>query len=230
MQSNQTSIFDPVLCEIMYKWFNIENGSIYDCFAGGSVRGIVADKLGYKYTGIDLRKEQVDANYENAKELNCNPTWFCDDSLNVDKYLENESVDMIFSCPPYFDLEVYSDNPNDISNMNWEDFRKTYFEIIRRACNKLKNNRFAVFVVSDIRDKDGYYRNFVDFTKWCFNKCGLKTYNEIILLNALGTAMLRCAGPFKNRKLTKVHQNVLVFYKGDVSKIQENFKELDLDY
>lgn len=53
-----TSIFDPVLCEVMYKWFNVHEGSIFDCFAGGSVRGIVAEKLGYKYTGIDLRKEQ----------------------------------------------------------------------------------------------------------------------------------------------------------------------------
>ena len=42
-----TSIFDPVLCEIIYKWFNVKNGSIYDPFAGGSVRGIVAEKLGY---------------------------------------------------------------------------------------------------------------------------------------------------------------------------------------
>ena len=29
---------------------------------------------------------------------------------------------MIFSCPPYFDLEVYCDKPNDLSNMDYESF------------------------------------------------------------------------------------------------------------
>ena len=64
-----TSIFDPVLCELVYKWFNTPNGRILDCFAGGSVRGIVAAKLGYEYLGNDLREEQIDANRINAKEV-----------------------------------------------------------------------------------------------------------------------------------------------------------------
>lgn len=225
---NATSIFDPVLCELMYKWFCIEGGNIYDCFAGGSVRGIVADKLGYKYTGIDIRQEQVDANYENASDLGLTPTWYCDDSMNVDKYLQDKSVDLIFSCPPYADLEVYSDNPNDISNMEYDDFCKAYKGIIDKACNKLKDDRFAVFVVGDVRDKNGAYRNFVDYTKKCFNDNGLVTYNEAILIDMLGTAMIRASQTFKTRKLVKVHQNVLIFYKGNIKKIKDNFKEVEV--
>lgn len=228
---SDTSIFDPVVCEICYKWFCTENGKILDPFAGGSVRGIVAEKLGFHYTGIDLSTEQINANKENAKELNVSPTWYNDDSMNVDKYLDNESVDMIFSCPPYFDLEIYSDKPQDLSNMSWENFCKTYIEIIKRCCEKLKQNRFAVFVVGDIRDKDGYYRNFVDLTKYAFIKSGLKVWNEVILLNQLTSAGMRSATPFNaNRKLTKVHQNIIICYKGEPTKIRDNFKELDLDY
>ena len=228
INNSGTSIFDPVLCEIMYKWFCVEGGHIYDCFAGGSVRGIVADKLGYKYTGIDIRQEQVDANYENASDLDCAPVWYCDDSMNVDRYLEDNSQDMIFSCPPYADLEVYSDNPNDISNMEYEDFCKAYKGIIDKACNKLRDNRFAVLVVGDIRDKSGAYRNFVDYTKQCFNDNGLVTYNEAILIDNIGNAPARASKYFKNRKLVKVHQNVLVFYKGDLKKIKDNFKEIEV--
>ena len=47
-----TSIFDPVLCELMYSWFCPQGGNILDPFAGGSVRGIVAHYLGYHYDGI----------------------------------------------------------------------------------------------------------------------------------------------------------------------------------
>ena len=59
-----TSIFDPVLCELIYRWFAPKAGVVLDPFAGGSVRGIVAARLGLTYVGIDLRAEQVAANRE----------------------------------------------------------------------------------------------------------------------------------------------------------------------
>jgi len=228
---NDISIFDPVVCEIAYKWFNFRGGSVLDSFAGGSVRGIVAEKLGYKYIGFDLRQEQVDANYENAKELNCNPTWYCDDSQNLDKYIKDESVDMLFTCPPYFDLEVYSDDPKDLSTMEYKDFEIAYENIIAKSCKALKNDRFAVFVVGDIRDKDGYIVSLRELTIKCFEKCGVRLYNDIVLATSLASAALRAGTPFTlNRKTTRVHQYILVFYKGDTKKIKENYKELELDY
>lgn len=225
----QTSVFDPVLCEIAYKWFNVDNGKIYDCFAGGSVRGIVAAKLGYDYIGIDLRQEQIDANYANAVKIGVTPKWICDDSLNADNYIANNSVDMIFSCPPYADLEKYSDDARDISNMDYDDFKNTYHKIIDIACKKLKKDRFAVFVVGDVRDKKGFYRNLIDYTKQCFNGNGLLTYNELILVEQIGTAAMRARKTFlAGRKVVKVHQNVLVFYKGDPKNIKSNYKEIDV--
>lgn len=223
-----TSIFDPVLCEVMYKWFNVHEGSIFDCFAGGSVRGIVAEKLGYKYIGIDLRKEQIEANILNAQEMGLNPTWICDDSLNADLYVEDDSVDLLFSCPPYADLEVYSDDERDISNMDYEQFKEVYRKIIDISCRKVKNDRFAIFVVGDVRDKKGYYRNFIDYTKECFNKNGFMTYNEIILLEQLGTIPLRARYVFKKRKVAKAHQNVLIFYKGDINNIPCNYSNIEV--
>lgn len=225
-----TSIFDPVLCEIMYKWFNIDCGKIYDCFAGGSVRGIVAAKLGYDYEGIELRKEQVDANYENASDIGVEVKWYCDDSLNADLYIEDDSADMIMSCPPYADLEVYSDDPRDISNMEYEDFLNVYRQIISIACRKLKNDRFAVFVVGDVRDKKGFYRDFVGDTKKAFMDNGLLLYNDMILLECFGTAVLRAGKQFEaGRKVVKCHQNVLVFYKGDPKNIKDNYKKIEVE-
>lgn len=225
-----TSIFDPVLCEIAYKWFNVEGGKIYDCFAGGSVRGIVAAKLGYDYTGIDLRQEQINANYENASDLGLDVKWYCDDSQNADKYVDDNSVDMIFSCPPYADLEVYSDDPRDISNMDYENFLKVYKNIIKTALKKLKDDRFAVFVVGDVRDKKGFYYDFVSDTKACFIEEGAKLYNEIILLEAGGTASLRANNTFSGgRKVVKLHQHVLVFYKGNPKNIKNNYTNIKID-
>lgn len=225
---SDTSIFDPVLCEIMYKWFCPSDGKILDPFAGGSVRGIVANTLGYQYVGIDLSEKQVEANYVNAKELLCDFNklkWINDDSLNVNNYIEDDSVDMIFTCPPYFDLEVYSDKPNDISNMEFEDFKFTYQAILRKAFRKLKNNRFGIIVIGDVRDKNGFYRNLIDITKQAIVNEKIGFYNDIILLNSLASASLRAEGQFSaSRKVVKVHQNILVFYKGNQKEIRNNYR------
>lgn len=226
-----TSIFDPVLCEIIYSWFNVKSGKILDPFAGGSVRGIVAKVLNYDYTGFDISSEQITANYKNANELNLDGIkWINDDAQNIDKKIEDNSVDLIFSCPPYFDLEKYSNDSKDLSNMNYDDFCEAYKNIINQCCKKLKQDRFAVFVVGEVRNKKTTcYRGFVDFTKQCFIENGVLLYNDIVLLEAKTTSALRANSCFTTyRKVVKVHQNVLVFYKGDVKKIKDNYDELDI--
>ena len=232
---NSTSIFDPVLCEICYKWFCPEEGKILDCFAGGSVRGVVASKLGYSYIGIDLSYLQIKANEENMKEIGAGkyePKWYCDDSLNVDNYVEDNSMDLLFTCPPYFNLEVYSDKPEDISNMSLEDFNKTYAEILKRSLKKIKDNRFAIIVMGDVRDdKTGEYIMLTDYTRKILKDNGFMIWNNVLLLNSIGTASIRATIPFNaNRKLCKIHQNVIIAFKGKQENIKNIFKNIDFNY
>jgi len=223
-----TSIFDPVLCELMYRWFCIENGKILDPFCGGSVRGVVAGYLGYKYTGIDIREEQITANKKQIEDIlkvkQSNVNYISDDARNVDKI--NDNFDFIFTCPPYFNIEKYSELENDISNINdYNEFLKIYADIIKKAIDKLNSNRFACFVVSNFRDKRGFYYDFVGDTIRIFKQNNIKLYNEAILVNQMGSAPIRINKYMKTRKLVKLHQNVLIFYKGDINKIKElNFK------
>jgi hypothetical protein len=67
--------------------------------------------------------------------------------------------------------------------------------------------------VGEFRDKKGHFYGFVPDTIRAFTKCGMKFYNEIILLNAIGSASVRASTSMKNRKVVKIHQNVLVFQK-----------------
>lgn len=214
-----TSIFDPVLCEMAYRWFAPPGGHIVDPFAGGSVRGIIAGMMGYHYTGIDIRAEQVAANRDQAAHIqpDVTPTWIVGDAFD---YVGNAPpADMIFSCPPYADLEVYSDDPTDLSHIastDYHAFISRYRHIIARAVRNMHDDRFAVFVVGDIRDKRGLYRNFVSDTIAAFTDAGAHLYNEAILVNAVGTLAMRVTKQFTtSRKMGKQHQNVLVFIKGD---------------
>lgn len=213
--ANYISIFDPALCEVLYNWFCKKNGTILDCFAGGSVRGIVANKLGYKYTGIDIRKEQIESNREQALQIlkvNNQPQWYVGDSNKLLDDFTNK-FDFVFSCPPYADLEIYSELEGDISNMPYNDFIKSYKSIIKKSCNLLKENCYACFVVGEVRDKKGNYIGFVPDTIKAFQECGMQFYNEAILLNAIASASMRANNNMKSQKLVKVHQNVLIFKK-----------------
>lgn len=216
--SSGTSIFDPVLTELAYRWFCPPSGQILDPFAGGSVRGIVASCLGRNYTGIDLRPEQIASNETQAAEI-CDsgpvPKWIVGDSCGLDG-MNVPPADFVFSCPPYGDLERYSDDPRDLSAQSHDDFLRNYRTIIGKACGRLKDNRFAAFVVGDYRDAKGNYRNFPGETVAAFLTAGLRLYNEAILVTAVGSLPIRIGKQFtSSRKLGKTHQNVLVFVKGD---------------
>jgi hypothetical protein len=214
-----TSIFDPVLCELAYRWFCPPGGLVLDPFAGGSVRGIVASRLNRHYIGIDLNPSQVSENERQAVTI-CKdpaPRWIAGDAREMPMLIPSDTVaDFVFSCPPYADLERYSDDPRDISTMDYPRFLECYRSIIRVAVGILRADRFACFVVGDVRAPDGLYRNFISDTIGAFHDAGARLYNEAILVTACGSLPIRAGRQFEaSRKLGKTHQNVLVFCKGD---------------
>lgn len=236
---NGTSIFDPVLTEVLLHWFSPKGGKIIDPFAGGSVRGIVSSFLGREYHGMDLSQTQIDANiagYERVKEntdvygkpLQA-PTWICGDSQNIDVAVGGGyDFDMLLTCPPYFDLEQYSDDPADISNMTYDDFLAAYSTILTKSIAKVKDNGFIAIVVGEVRDDDGIYRNFIGDTIEAVKAAGAQYYNELILITMLGTLPIRIRKQFEaGRKVGNTHQKALIFLKsnGDEKALKEYLED-----
>lgn len=239
LQGAGTSVFDPVLCELVYRWWCPAGGSVLDPFAGGSVRGIVAAMLGHEYVGVDLSAAQVAANRDQAVRIlpadKPQPRWYVGDSREVVRDLPaGQLFDLVFSCPPYYDLEVYSDDERDLSNMaTYADFLDAYQDIVAAACRRLRSDRFAVFVVSDVRDSQGFYVGLRRDTELAFERASHRLYNEAAqvhslqpdaaqdvirkwdeakLVNSAGTLPLRAARAMHaGRKLGRMHQDVLVF-------------------
>ena len=220
------SIFDPVLCEIAYTWWTPPGGRIIDNFAGGSVRGIVASKLGHHYTGIDLSSDQVDANRVQARTLldadDPQARWLVGDAVYITDVLgpQDPPYDFAFTCPPYYDLEVYSDDPRDLSAQGtYVEFLAMYRAAIRALADHLAYDRFAAIVVGDVRQKSGIYHGLVVDTVDAYQRAGLHLYNEACLIDPYINAPQRASAGFpKGRKLTRVHQTMLVFVKGDWRK------------
>lgn len=223
-----TSVFDPVLCEIMYRWFSEENDTVYDPFSGGSVRGIVASKLKRFYYGIDIREEQVEHNRIQSTDI-CDtymPRWESGSSSDISI---DEEYDFFFTCPPYYGLEKYSNDPRDLSNMSHDIFDSEYRKIITKSLTNLKNNRFAAIVVGDIRDRNGDYLQLPRKTVEIFEENGCRLYNDLVLLQEPMTAAMRSFKMMNNnaRKIAKCHQNVLVFVKGDAQKASDRLSKFN---
>lgn len=235
-QAESVSEFDPYLAELMYRWFSREGDTILDPFAGGCVRGVVASVLGRHYTGIDLNIDQVDANraqYEDLQERYTNlagsALWLWGDA---DADLKSMvSADMVFTCPPYYNLEKYTDDLRDLSRQaDYIEFLHKYSSILWKASQSLKDNSFFVIVVSEVREEPRGIENsnFVglvpDTIHILRDRCSLHYYNEIIIMNNIGSLPIRAPKYFdQSRKIGRMHQNCLVFYKGDLTKIEEKF-------
>lgn len=225
--STGVSLLDPVMAEIICRWFGLDNCKTFDCFAGDSVFGYVSAYLGNEFVGIELRPEQTQLNNERVEGMTAR--YINDDGQNVAHHLEPESQDLLFSCPPYFDLEKYSDLENDASNQDsYEDFIKILDNAFKAAITCLKNERFAVIVVGDVREKSsGCYYDFCGDIKRIFREAGMPLYNEIILVETGASTALRAARYMETRKVAKMHQNILVFYKGNTKEIKKTFKKIE---
>jgi hypothetical protein len=236
----RTSVFDPVLCELVYRWFTPTPAEgapaprVLDPFAGEATKGIVATVLGLGYTGVELRAEQVQANEAQAREVTPGslPSWICGDAARLGELVPaGPAYDLIFTSPPYYDLEIYSASEKDGSAFaTYEGFMRWYRLIFEQAVARLREDRFLVVKVGEIRDKkNGAYRTFVPDNVACMRELGLHYYNEAILITAVGSLPVRAGKLFQaTRKLGKAHQNVLVFYKGDPRHVGRHFKELDV--
>lgn len=225
--------FDPVLAELVYRWFSAEGQLILDPFAGGSTRGMVAGALGRSYLGIELQAQQVQANQDQLKSVAdwpALPEWETGDALRIlPKLIEHgQKADMLFMCPPCFDAEKYSDNPSDLSRMSRAKFLEAYREIIRLSLELLPADALAVVLVREVRDqKTGFARNMIFNTHANFMGCGAELYNEFSYLGGLdgipANAEQRWIG---SRKTVSVHENLLVFCKGSWKKAVERLQEL----
>ena len=223
-----TSNFDPVLAETMMKWFCIEGGHILDPFGGEQTKGVVAGECGYKYTAVEFRQEQVDVNTA-AVQKYPDVNYICGDSNNISKLVKKRGFDFCFTSPPYYDLEVYS--KEDMSALGtYEEFMQQYKNIFQQCFNMLAQDTFLAIKVGEIRDKKtGIYRNFVGDTITCMLECGFCYYNELVLINPAGTLPQRAGRSMRTRKVGKMHQNVLVFYKGNPQNIGKKYPELRFD-
>jgi DNA modification methylase len=188
--------------------------TILDAFAGGPPRGLVASAMGYRYVGYEIREEQINENNRVLNNLGLLDGVTYINSSGV--YLDGAkpcSFDMALTCPPYHDLEKYSDLPEDLSNLgSYEEFNQAMFDCAKAHRRVMKPGAFVCIVVGLFRNKKtGELRPFPEDTVVNFREVGFIYHQNIILSKNFASAAVRAANAWTGKKLVPRHENLLVF-------------------
>jgi len=227
--NGNASVLDPVACEVILRFFMPKEGKrVYNAFAGGVQMGFVSASYGYEYIASELRQNQCDANNAICKDLN-SATWIQSDST---KFVPDGKFDLCFSCPPYYKVEEYLDYdgnppPGELNTMpTYDEFRDMLFKGYKNAISAMNDNRFFVVMTGDSRDNKGAYYGCEAEHELFFKSQGLHIYNKITYLESEFTRRALAKKTLNTRKFPKAEQKILVFYKGDMSKIGELFPKV----
>lgn len=207
------SVFPAPLMEmILVRYGGPVGSTVLDAFAGGPPRGLVSTIMGHRYTGFDIRQEQIDENEKLLKTLKLTGARY----INGDgRFLDiDEQFDCAVTCPPYHDLEVYSEQENDISNMeSYSCFNAAMWMSAQAHFDRLKPGAFACIIVGLFRDKQGELIDFPSDTVENFREAGFKYWQHIILSKNFASAAVRAGNAWRGMKLVPRHENLLIFRK-----------------
>src|SRR5690606_18718899 len=118
--------------------------------------------------------------------------------------------------PPYHNLERYSDDPADLSAMGWEEFLVALGGIVAAALDLLAPDRFATWVVGDLRGPDGYLRRLPARVDTMHEAAGARLVNDTVIASPLGGkygVIWRSWTP--TRSATRIHSHAHTYVKGD---------------
>jgi hypothetical protein len=216
------SVFPVPLMEyILVRYGPETGGKLLDAFSGGPSRGYVSAVMGYEYHGCDISKRQIDENLKMCKKNDFkNVNYYLSDARNIDSTFEDSFFDVAVTCPPYYNLEVYSDDPNDLSNFaTYGEFSGAMLEVACGHKNLMKEGAFVCIVVGNFRDKKtGELIDFRGDTVRNFREAGFVFWQDVILSKNFGSAAKRGSTSWKGQKLVPIHEHLLVFRNVSVDK------------
>lgn len=109
--------------------FSKEGDQILDPFCGSGTTNFVATKLGRIAVGYDIEKKYIEMAKKRCENKG---KFFCKSSEDMSE-LEDNSIQLCITSPPYLRLRTYSDLSDNIGNLNnpYPAFKKVFKEVFR---------------------------------------------------------------------------------------------------
>jgi DNA modification methylase len=175
--------FSTALAERAIKMYTAPRDLVLDPFLGVGTTIIAAGRSGRRGIGIELyRKFAAIAESFLGQETtgeSLEQKVICGDSRNLLKWVEPESVQLVFTSPPYANfihrsvkdrrkthkksklvldnksvVKPYGSNPEDFGNLNYEDFLAQIKRLMADLLTVTVPGGYNVWVVKDCRDTE----------------------------------------------------------------------------
>lgn len=156
------SQFRPSTTKAVLNLFNADSVLDFSMGWGDRLAGFMASSSSY-YFGIDPNTMLVDGYHQQIKRYGGNKkiSFRTQCAEESDAYDECENVDLVFTSPPYFNIERYSKDPTQ-SYMRYKGIdawlNGFLFQSIHNAWNKLKPSGHLVINISDVFTRNTIYR------------------------------------------------------------------------
>lgn len=134
--------------------YSMVDDIVLDQFLGSGTTLIEAKILKRKGIGIDINPDALSITEEKlkfSKNEEYQPELYLGDARNLD-FIQNESIDLICSHPPYSNIIKYSNNiEGDLSHYEIEDFLLEMKKVAEESFRILKHNKYCAIMIGDTR-------------------------------------------------------------------------------
>jgi len=219
-----TSIFDPVLCEVMYSWFCPPGGAVLDPFAGHNSRMEFTVMEGRHYIGYDVSQQFMEYNRsivgELREETGMNITLY-EANSEVMGYTMDEMGDFTITSPPYWDLEFYGDEAEQLGYKKpYPEFLDGLQKVAFQNFRVLRPGAFCVWIVNDFRKRGQFYSFHTD-TLELLQQAGFVQHDIMIIDYGSPIRAAFATQLIDTLILPKQHEYALVMKKGEASIEQQ---------
>ena len=211
--SKGTTIMAAELVEFFIKYYAQPGDTYLDPFVGQGVRMQVAHLMGLNYIGYDISKEFFAYVDEVRQKLDGRPEIqiYLADSSTPDKVPDNTG-NFCFTSPPYWDIEYYGDEPEQLGlQTTYDDFLRSMLAIAKAWLPKFKQGSYVVINVNDFRKKGKFYPYHAD-TIVLFQEAGYELVDTWIIDGLVGGISRAFNVDFNLKRIApKIHEFSLVF-------------------
>ena len=199
----QMSHFPTAVGDLCFQLFLRESTHIFDPFAGWGERASLARTYGKRYTGVDINPDAITFARERYQVEN-----IAMDARNFSP----PCFDGLLTCPPYWNLERYSDLGIDAAP-TWEAFLFNLCVIFERAYDAAQVGAIFCVLSSDWRD-DGVFYDLTYQIASIFNGLGATSIDSVVI-SRLGVSKVKVMIPQAVRLgyTVKVHETLNVWQK-----------------
>jgi DNA modification methylase len=195
--------------------------TVVDPFAGHNSRMELCVRAGRHYIGHDLSKEFMKFNRKRADELReefnneVNITLFEGDSRKLQA--GSRCGDFTITSPPYWDIEDYGDEPEQLGKNTYEGFIEGMQQVMNENYRVLKPGAYAAWFVNDFRKGNKFYPYHYDIMTLAEN-AGFHHHDMLIVDLGRGFGDVFINQYVSQRRLPKRHEYGIIFRKPEKKK------------